>query len=383
MEAQGIENKEIRDLITEYLEENEQGMRELMTWFLNQVMDHEAEQQSGAGRYVRGKGRRAHRNGHRERTLSTRHGLLQLSKPQLREFPFRTKVFETYSRVENALTSVIMESYIQGVATRDVRTVVEGLGVENISPSTVSRMAKELDVAVHQFLDRPIDDEIAFLIVDASYFKVRDGARYVSKALFVVAGIRADGCREILGAKIADGEDGLLWEGYFDELKARGLHGVKVVISDGHKGIIQAVQHSFTGAAWQLCQVHFMRNLLKTMAKKYWPEVSYEMKAAMNSPESVPAFRERLLSLGLEKSVDMLDRYHDSLFNYTAFPRQYWRRLRTTNMLERINLELKRRTRKVGAFTGEQSLLRLTVSILMDINEEWLTGRKYLSLEES
>ncbi len=156
-----------------------------------------------------------------------------------------------------------------------------------------------------------------------------------------------------------------------------------MVISDGHKGIIQAVQHSFTDASWQLCQVHFMRNLLKTMAKKYWPEVSYEMKAAMNNPDSIPAFRERLLSLGLEKPADMLDRYHDSLFNYTAFPRQYWRRLRTTNMLERINLELKRRTRKVGAFPCEQSLLRLTVSILMDIYEEWVTGRKYLSVEES
>ena len=131
MEAQGIENKELKHLITEYLEENEQGMREFMTWFLNQVMDHEAEQQSGAGKYVRGKGRRAHRNRHRERSLNTRYGLLQLSKPQLREFPFRTKVFESYSRVENALTSVIMETYIQGVATRDVRSVVESLGVEN------------------------------------------------------------------------------------------------------------------------------------------------------------------------------------------------------------------------------------------------------------
>ena len=146
-------------------------------------------------------------------------------------------------------------------------------------------MAKELDAAVHQFLNRPIDDEIAFLIVDASCFMVRDGARYLSKALFVVAGIRADGNREILGAKIADGEDGLLWEGYFDELKARGLHGVKMVISDGHKGIIQAVQHSFTGAAWQLCQVHFMRNILKTVAKSHWTEVLYEMKAARNSPD--------------------------------------------------------------------------------------------------
>ena len=126
-----------------------------------------------------------------------------------------------------------------------------------------------------------------------------------------------------------------------------------------------------------------MRNLLKTMAKKHWPEVFYEMKAAMNNPESVPAFRERLLSLGLEKAADVFDRHHDSLFNYTVFPRRYWRRLRTTSMLERINLELKRRTRKVGAFPGEQSLLPLTVSILMDINEEWLTGRKYLSLEDS
>ena len=156
-----------------------------------------------------------------------------------------------------------------------------------------------------------------------------------------------------------------------------------MVISDGHKGIIQAVQHSFTGAAWQLCQVHFMRNLLKTMAKKHWPEVSYEMKAAMNNPEAVPAFRERLLSLGLEKVADMLEHYHYSLFNYTAFPMQCWRRLRTTYMSERINLELKRRTRKVGAFPGEQSLLRLTVSKLMGIHEEWVTGRKYLSLEDS
>ena len=187
----------------------------------------------------------------------------------------------------HALTNVIMESYLQGVATRDVRSVVEQLGVENVSPSTVSRMAKELDTAVHQFLDRPIEDEIAFLVVDASYFKVRDGARYVSKALFVVAGIRADGYREILGARIADGEDTLLWEGYFDELKARGLHGVRMVISDGHRGIIQAVQHSFPNASWQLCQVHFMRNLLKTMAKRHWPEVSYEMKAALNNPEAV------------------------------------------------------------------------------------------------
>jgi len=137
LEAQGRDNKEIRDIITEYLEENEHGMRELMTWFLNQVMDHEAKQQSGAGRYVRGKGRRAHRNGHRERSLNTRHGLLQLSKPQLREFPFRTKVFETYSRVENALTSVIMESYIQGVATRDVRSIVEQLGVGHIAIHSV------------------------------------------------------------------------------------------------------------------------------------------------------------------------------------------------------------------------------------------------------
>ena len=127
--------------------------------------------------------------------------------------------------------------------------------------------------------------------------------------------------------------------------------------------------------------MHFMRNILKTMAKKHWPEVSFEMKAAMNNPDSIPAFRERLLSLGLEKSADMLDRYHDSLFNYTAFPRQYWRRLRTTNMLERINLELKRRTRKIGALPNDRSLLRLAVSILMDIDEEWQTGRKYLNVE--
>ncbi len=156
-----------------------------------------------------------------------------------------------------------------------------------------------------------------------------------------------------------------------------------MVISDGHLVIIQAVQHSVTDAAWQLCRVHFLRNLLNTMGKEHWSEVSYEMNAATNNPESVTAFRVSLLFLGLQKATDMLDRCHDSLFNRTAFPRQYWRRLRTMNLLECINLELKMRACTIGAFPGEQSLLRLTVSILMDINEEWLTGRKYLSLEYS
>jgi len=261
MEAQGTQDKEIRDLITEYLEGNEQGMRELLTWFLNHVMDYEVEQQAGAGRYDRAKGRRAHRNGYRERTHTTRHGQLTLSKPQ--------------QRVS-----------IQDIYFRNILTCGECTGqCDNgiVSPGCCNKGRDECcgtagggaHITVNSLKDGG---------GTGCSFKVRDGARYVSKALFVVAGICADGHREILGAKIADGEDALLWEGYFDELKARGLHGVRMVISDGHRGITQAVQHSFPNASWQLCQVHFMRNLLKTMAKKHWPQISYEMKTAMNNP---------------------------------------------------------------------------------------------------
>ena len=239
-------------LIQGYLIDQEDGIRQLITWFLNLVMDEEALLQSGAKRYERTAYRKATRNGYKPRTLKTKYGRLELSKPQFREFPFETEVFEKYSRVEKAILAAVSESYLQGVSTRRVEKIMTALGVGGISASSVSRITKELDEKVEEFLSKRIEHEIPYLLIDATYFKVRDGLHYENKAFFVVAGIRDDGYREILGARLADSEDSLFWEDLFDDLKERGLRGVKLIISDGHKGIQKAVRESFIGSSWQI-----------------------------------------------------------------------------------------------------------------------------------
>ena len=381
MKTQGIETTYLKDIMIGFLEQNKEGMVSLLEWFLNNVMEMEVEQQAHASLYERCDGRRAYRNGYKPRTLNTVNGPLSLSKPQMRGQSFETEVFDRYSRVEKSLQAAVIESYLQGVSTRNVTEIIEKLGAGGISASAVSAMSKELDGKVDEFLNRPIDSEMAYLVVDATYFKVRDGSKYVSKALFVVAGIGLDGHREILGARMADAETELLWEGYFDDLKARGLQGVKMAISDGHRGIRGAVKRCFLGASWQMCQVHFIRNLMKAVPKKSWGDVVDAIQLALNDPSRLSDTRALLERKGMAKAVDMFDRFQDSLHSYSAFPKCQWRRLRTSNMLERINLELKRRTRKIGAFPNDRSLLRLAVSILMNIDEEWQTGRRYLNME--
>jgi len=201
-------------------------MKNVITWFLNQVMQQEALNQIRAGPYERTGKRRGRRNGIRKRSLKTIHGEVILDKPQFREVPFKTQVFDRYSRVEKSLRIAVAESYLQGVSTRKVREVVSKFGLENISASEVSRIAKGLDEKVKEFLERPIEDEISYLFLDASYFKVRSEGRYINKALLIVTGIHENGCREILNAKVAASEDEPVWESLFEELKSRGLKGV-------------------------------------------------------------------------------------------------------------------------------------------------------------
>jgi len=370
------------ELIEDYLVDRNDGMRHVLTWFLNQVMQQEALNQINAQPYERTSQRRARRNGTRKRSLKTIHGEVILDKPQFREVPFKTQVFERYSRVETSLRIAIAESYLEGVSTRRIKEVVSKFGLENISASEVSRISKELDEKVKEFLERPIAGEICYLFVDACYFKVRSQGRYINKALLIVTGIHENGCREILGAKIEDNEDEPSWESLFDELKARGLQGVQLVISDGHKGIQKAVEKSFLGASWQMCNVHFMRAVLKNIPKTHKAEIAYELREALEDENKMQLLANKLHEMGYSKSSETIERFRFDLWNYKAFPRQHWRRIRTTNGVERINKELKRRSRVAGAFSNDESLLRLAICIMMDINEEWITGRKYLSLEE-
>jgi putative transposase len=370
------------ELAEDYLVDRNEGMRKLVTWFLNEVMQQEALDQSQAQPYERTGRRRARRNGTRKRTLKTLNGEVILDKPQFREFPFITQVFDRYSRVEKSLRVAVSESYLQGVSTRRVREIVSKFGLENISASEVSRIAKELDENVKKFLERPIEEEIRYLFVDASYFKVRSDGRYVNKALLIVTGIREDGYREILGARVVGGEDESFWESFFEELKGRGLKGIQLVISDGHKGIQKAVEKAFLGASWQMCNVHFMRAVLKNIPKKDKTEIAYKLREALEDEGKMQKLAIDLDERGYSKSAETIERFRFDLWNYKAFPRSHWRKIRTTNSLERINKELKRRSRVVGAFSNDESLLRLAVCIMMDINEEWITGKRYLSLEE-
>ena len=369
-------------LIEDYLVDRNEGMKNVITWFLNQVMQQEALNQIKARPYERTDQRRAQRNGIRKRSLKTIHGEVILDKPQFREVPFRTQVFDKYSRVEKSLRIAVAESYLQGVSTRKIQDVVSKFGLENISASEVSRIAKELDEKVREFLQKPIEGEVDYLFLDASYFKVRSQGRYKTKALLIATGIHENGYREILGVKVADNEDEPVWENLFEELKGRGLKGVQLVISDGHKGIQKAVEKSFLGASWQMCNVHFMRAVLKNIPKKDKPEVAYELKEALVDESKMQILANKLNQKGYSKSSETIDRFRYDLWNYKAFPRPHWRRIRTTNGVERINKELKRRSRVAGAFSNDESLLRLAVCIMMDINEEWITGRRYLSVED-
>ncbi len=242
---------DLKEVVLNYLTADEEGMKHLLTWFLNEVMQQEANRQAGAGRYRRTSSRRTYRNDHRGRSLKTRYRESVLNKPQLRDIPFQTKVFERYSRIEKALENAILESYLQGVSTRKIQEIVAHLGIERISPSCVSKIAADLGQTVHLFFSRPVDSCIPYLLVDASYFKIRDGIRYVNKALLVIAGIRSDGFREVLSARIADCEDELAWEDLFSDLKERGLDKVDPVISDGHRSFQTAAERSFSGSSWQ------------------------------------------------------------------------------------------------------------------------------------
>lgn len=373
----------MNDLIQDYLGDKDEGLRSLVTFFLNLVMQYESEQQAGAKRYERTKDRVARRNGNKPRTLLTRLGTLTLSKPEFREKSFETAVFDKYSRVEQALLNAILESYIQGVSTRRVRHIMEKFGVNGVSAETVSHLGKSLDDKVNEFLSRPIEQPILYLIVDAVYVKVRRQSRYVNTAVLIIAGIREDGYREILGFCDADSENEGFWLSLFDDLKSRGLRGVQLVISDGHEGIQKAVKTSFPGASWQMCQVHFLRAILRNVPKKRQSEVIALVKSALNGYEDrLSEVADNLERRGFRKAADTVERFMLDVGNYRDFPTEHWKRIRTTNMVERVNAEIKRRTRVVAAFPSTESLLRLIGSILIDMNEDWVTGYRYLAMAE-
>ena len=350
------------------------------------ILEAEMEAHLGAGRYERSAGRTGYRNGSKPRTLRTRVGTLELDVPQDREGTFSTEVFGRYQRSEQALVVTLMEMYVQGVSTRKVAAITEQLCGVSFSKSQVSALTGTLDTVLAAWRERPLTVSYPYLSVDARYEHVRVDGQVVSQGVLIVAGVRDDGRRELLAVEVADTESEATYEALFRRLKARGLHGVQLVTSDDHAGLRAAIARHFQGASWQRCQVHFARNLRGRVGAKHRARLGADLRAifaAANAAQARAAARACAaewrsshppVATALEEDLE------DCLACY-AVPPAHRVRVRTTNGLERFNQELKRRTRVVRIFPNRAALLRLVTALAMEQSEEWISGRRYLTME--
>ena len=351
------------------------------------LIDAEAEGVIGAGFWERTENRTAVRNGSRPRTLSTTAGDLELRIPKLRTGSFFPSLLERRRRIDQALFAVVMEAYLHGVSTRKVDDLVKALGADTgISKSEVSRICKDLDADVAAFRDRSLKDTAyPYVFLDATYCKARVNHRVVSQAIVVAVGVSADGRREVLGMDVGDSEDGAFWTAFCRGLKARGLTGVQLVISDAHSGLKQAIATVFLGASWQRCRVHFMRNVLAVVPKGNADMVAAAIRTIFAQPDAASVHEQfddiaTKLERMLPKVAAMMREAKDDLLAFTAFPQAHWRQLWSTNPLERTNKEIKRRTDVVGVFPNPEALLRLAGAVLVEQHDEWAAAdRRYFS----
>jgi len=362
-------------------------MRDAMTLVLQQLIELEADQAIGAVRYERSDSRTTHRNGSRSRLLSTKAGDVELRIPKLRTGSFFPALLEPRRRIDRALWAVVMEAYVHGVSTRKVDDLVAALGIDaGISKSEVSRICAELDAVVATFRDRPLGHTaFPYVFLDATYVKAHDGASVVSKAIVIATGVTKTGDREVLGLAVGDSEDGAFWTAFLRSLRARGLSGVRLVISDAHEGLKAAIGAVVLGAGWQRCRVHFLRNVLARIPKGSAEMVLAAIRTIFAQPDAA-AVAEQLdeIAAKLEPRFPtvaaMLVEAREDVLAFTAFPVGHWRKIWSTNPLERVNKEIKRRTDVVGIFPNEAAVMRLAGAVLLEIHDEWaIAERRYLS----
>jgi transposase-like protein len=353
---------------------------------LQAVLEEEMAAHVPAARSERTDERRGYRNGSKPRELRTRVGTIELRVPQDRDGTFSPELFARYQRNEQALVLALMEMYLQGVSTRKVSAITEALCGTSFSKSQVSALAGRLDAELAAWRVRPLPTAYPYLCVDARYEHVRVDGRVVTLGVLVVAGVRADGRREILAVDVADTESAATYQELFAQLKARGLHGVELVTSDDHRGLRAAVARQFQGASWQRCQVHFARNLLGLVSAKHRGRLGEELRGifATTSAAQAQAAAEACAAAWQPSHPQLAAKLETELADCLAcyaFPAAHRSRLRTTNGLERLNQELKRRTRVVRIFPNRAALLRLVTALAMEQSEEWVSGRRYLDLE--
>lgn len=381
-------NITVDDEVLKGLFTGDKGMSQLLEQVLNQVLNAQASEQLQAGPYERAEDRQGYRNGTRPHPLTTRVGTLTLRVPRLRNGNFSTEMFARYQRSEQALLLALVEMVIQGVSTRKITAITEELCGAEFSKSTVSELCKRLDPVVQAWNGRNLKEKkYPFVLVDAIVLKIREDGRVRARSVMIATGVNEEGYREILGMMVGDSESTASWSEFFSWLKSRDLRGVDIVVSDSHSGLVKALQAQFQGSTWQRCQTHFMRNFMDATPKSLHDELYGKVRAILDAPD-VPTARLLMNKVVNDfgdkaaKAMAVLEDGFDDITAVLSLPERYRKRLRTTNGMERLNEEIRRRDRVIRIYPNRDSVVRLIGALLMEMDEKWQTGHKYLDMTE-